>query len=396
MPKVSIILPTYNRADTLPRALRSVQQQTFQDWELIVVDDGSTDGTAALLADFDSRLKVVWQSNQGVTRARNTALQHCHGEYLAFLDSDDEWLPFHLELCLAFLTAHPEAQVVSCALREDFGPHRQVNHYQVELQDWYPKVARLVGSRQFELPAGEADYYRTIYNQRVPLGAWSQAVLEPAVQRRAGYYSGQIFEHWRWGFLMWLPTTVVRRSVIDQLGYFDLSYPICSDYVWLAELCRHCTAHFLSVVTGIKHELRPDGRPLAEGHIAKGKTQHTGAEDLLRYFEQAYWQRQPESAELTALRSHKQLYTAQVLLEHGLRDRALTYLKAAQPYSPQPWRVVMLKCFATLILSDALCQLLYALWCRAGYTLGLVHQGEIDWHDVAGKLLAKFMEGVPV
>jgi len=396
MPKVSIILPTFNRADTLPRALRSVQAQTWQDWELIVVDDGSTDGTAELLSGFDPRLVLIQQANQGVTRARNTALQHCRGEFIAFLDSDDEWLPFHLELCLAFLSAHPEAQVVSCALTEDFGRNRLVNHYQVELRDWYPAAARLVGSRQFKLPAGETDYYQTIYDQRVPLGDWSQGILEPALQQNAGYYSGQIFEHWRWGFLMWLPTTVLRRAAVEPVGYFDLTYPICSDYVWMAELCRHHTAHFLSVVTGIKHELRPDGRLLSEGHIAKGKTQHTGAEDMLRYFEQAYWQPQPENSELTKLRSHKQFYTAQVLLEHGLRDRALVYLKAALPHSPQRWRVLVLTCFATLILSDAICQQLYALWCRAGYTLSLLLQGELEWQDLAGKLVTKFVEGLPV
>ncbi len=93
MPQVSIIMPTYNRADTILRAIRSIQAQTCQDWELIVVDDGSQDDTAALVADVDPRLTLVWQTNQGVTAARNTALGYCRGAYLAFLDSDDEWFP---------------------------------------------------------------------------------------------------------------------------------------------------------------------------------------------------------------------------------------------------------------------------------------------------------------
>jgi hypothetical protein len=189
---------------------------------------------------------------------------------------------------------------------------------------------------------------------------------------------------------------MLRREVFEQIGYFELNYPICSDYTWMAEVCRRFPVHFLSVVTGIKHELAPNGRPLSEGHIAKDKTQHVGAEDMLRYFEQAYWARQPENAELQALRSHKQFYVAKVLLEHGLRDRALAHLKAARPHSPQPWRVLALQCFATLILSDTLCQQLYTTGCRAGYTLTLLQQGEIEWYDLAGKLLVKLTETLPV
>jgi glycosyltransferase involved in cell wall biosynthesis len=98
MPKVSIILPTFNRADTIVRAIKSAQAQTFQDWELIVVDDGSTDNTAALIDGMDRRLTLIRQENRGFTEARNTGIRSAGGNYLAFLDSDDEFLPHHLEL----------------------------------------------------------------------------------------------------------------------------------------------------------------------------------------------------------------------------------------------------------------------------------------------------------
>jgi glycosyltransferase involved in cell wall biosynthesis len=103
MPKVSIILPTFNRADTIMRALRSVQAQSFQDWELIVVDDGSTDNTMAALAGIDARITLIRQENRGVTEARTTGIQAGSGDCFAFLDSDDEFMPHHLELCVAFL-----------------------------------------------------------------------------------------------------------------------------------------------------------------------------------------------------------------------------------------------------------------------------------------------------
>ncbi|MBO0725797.1 MAG: glycosyltransferase family 2 protein, partial [Blastocatellia bacterium] len=107
MPSVSVIMPTFNRADTISRAIRSVQAQTFDDWELIVVDDGSTDNTVAMIEGCDARLKLIRQENQGTAGARNAGLRASAGRYIAFLDSDDEWLPHHLALCVGFLDAFP-------------------------------------------------------------------------------------------------------------------------------------------------------------------------------------------------------------------------------------------------------------------------------------------------
>lgn len=93
MASVSVVLPTYNRAPTLSRAVRSVLAQTFTDLELIVVDDGSTDATSSVLAQFDDpRLRVLRQPNAGAAAARNAGIALAQGEWLAFQDSDDEWL----------------------------------------------------------------------------------------------------------------------------------------------------------------------------------------------------------------------------------------------------------------------------------------------------------------
>jgi glycosyltransferase involved in cell wall biosynthesis len=95
-PLVSVIMPAYNTAETLARAVRSVQSQTYSNWELIIVVDGSPDNSleiAQQLAESDSRITVIWQANQGVSVARNTAMQNARGDYFAFLDSDDIWLP---------------------------------------------------------------------------------------------------------------------------------------------------------------------------------------------------------------------------------------------------------------------------------------------------------------
>ena len=104
-PLVSIIIPTYNRADDLQRALQSVFDQTFADWEVLVVDNHSTDNTDGVIKFFDDpRVKLFKIHNDGVVAAsRNLGLKHAIGEYIAFLDSDDWWLPKKLEESIKYM-----------------------------------------------------------------------------------------------------------------------------------------------------------------------------------------------------------------------------------------------------------------------------------------------------
>ena len=114
-PAVSVVLPTYDRERLLGRAGSSVLAQTYCDFELIVVDDGSTDGTRAVMRSMsDPRLRYLrLERNRGAAAARNAGIAVARGEYVAFQDSDDEWLPAKLELHMrAFETASPEVGVV--------------------------------------------------------------------------------------------------------------------------------------------------------------------------------------------------------------------------------------------------------------------------------------------
>jgi len=121
MATVSIILPTYNRAAFLPEAFESIRNQQFADWELIVVDDGSTDNTRELVADLTRSIsqpvRYIYQENQGAYGARNTGLDHAKGKYVAFYDSDDIWLPHHLADCVAALEANCDVDWVYGACR---------------------------------------------------------------------------------------------------------------------------------------------------------------------------------------------------------------------------------------------------------------------------------------
>jgi glycosyltransferase involved in cell wall biosynthesis len=96
MPRVSVIIPTYNRERFVVKAIRSALNQSLQDREIIVVDDGSTDRTRRALEPYRSRIQYIYQDNAGVSAARNAGIKAARGEWLAFLDSDDEWTPEYL------------------------------------------------------------------------------------------------------------------------------------------------------------------------------------------------------------------------------------------------------------------------------------------------------------
>ena len=112
MPKVSIIIPAYNAESTIRCTIESIQKQTFSDFELIVINDGSTDRTAEIIRGIkDSRIKLLCYKNGGLPVARNRGIQNATGEYIAFLDADDLWTKDKLEKQLAVLEANPEAGV---------------------------------------------------------------------------------------------------------------------------------------------------------------------------------------------------------------------------------------------------------------------------------------------
>jgi glycosyltransferase involved in cell wall biosynthesis len=115
-PAVSIIMPAYNVEPFVGGAIESVRSQTFSDFELVVVDDGSTDGTAAAVerhAQEDGRIRLLRQANRGLSAARNVALQHSRGAHFAILDSDDAWTPSFLGAQIDILERRPDVDIVT-------------------------------------------------------------------------------------------------------------------------------------------------------------------------------------------------------------------------------------------------------------------------------------------
>jgi glycosyltransferase involved in cell wall biosynthesis len=184
-PRVSVILPTYDRARTLERAMRSVLDQSVRDLELIVVDDASKDGTAGILERLqaeDPRVRPILQpANGGAAAARNAGLAEARGEYVAFQDSDDVWLPGHLEAKVPLLDADPGVGIV-----HSFMERRRDG------------VTRLVP--------------------------------DPASPRLEGDLSVELLRR----NLLGTPTIVVRRSLLEATGPFDTSLRQLEDWdLWI-------------------------------------------------------------------------------------------------------------------------------------------------------------------
>jgi glycosyltransferase involved in cell wall biosynthesis len=113
-PLFSIIIPTYNRAYIVTRAIDSVIAQTYPHWELIIVDDGSSDATESVVTAYsDPRIRMLRQVNKGPSAARNTGIMHAKGEWIAYLDSDDEFSPQYLETLITWITQNPDTLYLS-------------------------------------------------------------------------------------------------------------------------------------------------------------------------------------------------------------------------------------------------------------------------------------------
>jgi glycosyltransferase involved in cell wall biosynthesis len=324
-----VIVPTYNRRETIQAAIASVQRQTFKDWELIVVDDGSTDDTADLITGSDPRLVLIRQKNQGVNAARNAGMLRARGQYIAFLDSDDEWLPHHLDLSVAFFRAFPDEDFVSGEFWY-WGHTGKDKFLRSALTEWYPPLAKRVGSSLLSLPPGERDPYRRVFAGAEPIADWGRDIVARTPYRDARLYRGRVFERMRFGFLFALLPTVITRRAREAVGLFDPRYRIGADYSYLANLCRRFTANYLSLPMAIRHEYTRDGKRLNEGHLSTGSTRFEFERDLLRQFEEFFEGKRDDQREIAALRRERQLVVGRAALMQGNRTEALRYFGEAK------------------------------------------------------------------
>ncbi len=271
--KVSVIIPTFNRAKLLIEAIESVLAQKYRNYEIIVVDDGSTDETREVLIPYlaEQRIRYIFQKNKKQASARNTGIRNSKGEYIAFLDSDDLWLSDKLELQVHALEENPEAGMVYC------------NQYLIEL---------------------EADKEERIKYQKGMLkSGW---IFKDLLLRK---------------FYCSTPTLLIRRAVLDKVGLFDESLEdALEDWEFTLRISRDYQVIAIDEPL-IKRRIQP---PSAEVYHEKRITNHRRIlerylknSQLPKYFKNLVWS--------------KSIFSwGKIYLEKGQIRKALAcFLKAA-------------------------------------------------------------------
>jgi glycosyltransferase involved in cell wall biosynthesis len=185
-PLVTVIIPTYNRGWIVKDAIDSVLEQDFIDYELIVIDDGSDDNTPQILKAYGNKINMLHQPNKGVSAARNRGIAAASGRLIAFLDSDDQWLPGKLSAQIKFFQDHPEA----------------------------------------------------VINQTQEL--WIRNGVRVNPKKRHHKFSGMIFEKSLALCLVSPSAVMIKKSLFSVVGVFDEQLPACEDYdLWLRISCRY-------------------------------------------------------------------------------------------------------------------------------------------------------------
>ncbi|MGH7146336.1 MAG: glycosyltransferase [Nitrospiraceae bacterium] len=219
-PLVSVIIPTHNCAAFIVDTLKSLEAQTYTNFEIIVVDDGSTDNTGTVLAPYCDRIRCIHQENRGAAAARNAGIRQAQGEFLAFLDADDVWFPPKLELQVQAFKSHPEAGLAFADFLDfdDSGVTRQSR-----LNTW-PEAR-----------------------------AWFERHRVEGSEIACGHMYGELLAaNW-----IHASSAIVRRDVLSEVGWFDESLRAGEDLeLWLRVAQRYPFLCVNRVLSGYRY--RPE------------------------------------------------------------------------------------------------------------------------------------------
>lgn len=214
MVKVSVIIASYNSARFLPTTLDSVFNQTYKDFEIVLVDDGSTDNTKEALKPYLDKIRYFYQENKGPSAARNLAIKNSNGQYLAFIDSDDIWLRQKLEKQVDYLDMHPKVGLVHTAV-DNFG---SILAYQIE-------------------------------NSK-----YKKSLIQRQKERQGWVFERILFE----GTEIGTSSVMIRKQVFEEIGSFDESLVWCEDAdYWLRIAKKYPIAFLEDMLT--KHRRRSTG-----------------------------------------------------------------------------------------------------------------------------------------
>jgi len=215
MPKFSVVIPTFNRSNAVCKAIGSVLAQSYKDYEIIVVDDGSTDNTQEMLKQFDGKIRYFYQENKGVSAARNRGIREARGEWIAFLDSDDIWLPEKLRWQHKIIDMDPDINFIFTDI-EQFNKSGVVR----------------------------ASMMRSSHNNRKKR-SFKQAILNEEFNNGKVLYGFLYTEMLIFGNMPSTPTVIVKRECLEKVGFFNEDLLISEDSeLWLRISSKYSMAYF--------------------------------------------------------------------------------------------------------------------------------------------------------
>lgn len=320
-PTVSIVLPTFNRASFLAQAFESIRGQTWEDWELIVVDDGSTDDTRQIVQrlarETRQAVRYTYGENGGAAVARNAGVELARGRYLAFFDSDDQWLPHHLAECVAGLEANEDVDWV-------YGAGRRIDH----------DTGQVLVEHSF-YPDGKARPF-------LRLRARAVGDLRIIEDKNAALC------HIRHGLYCGFQTSVLRRRVFDALRIPPLR--VVEDQVFaLMALAQGYRLGYFDRIHIVYHvheaNVSAAGKnvPL-EKQLAVQQYVTRGLEQTDRYVQLGFRERRAMRANLSHVYFWHLGYV--LLWQHGRRAEALQAMRRGLRHWPWDWR-----CWKTYLLA---------------------------------------------
>ena len=273
MPVVSVIIPTFNRGWTIRDAIDSVLDQDFSDYELIVIDDGSMDNTMQILDTYGDRIVILSQENKGVSAARNRGISAASGQFIAFLDSDDLWLPKKLSAQISFFKSNPDALICQ---------------------------------------TGEI---------------WIRNGVRVNPKHHHKKLSGMIFEPSLSLCLVSPSAVMMKRCLFETAGLFDEELPACEDYdLWL-RIARWCPIYLVNIPLVEKRGGHSDQLSREKG------LDRYRIKSLTKIIKSNLLSTDQQRTAMNALNEKCSIY-AGWCLKRGREDEAIHYLSIMEMYGP--------------------------------------------------------------
>lgn len=343
--KVSIIIPTYNRENYICQAIESALAQTIEDIEIIVVDDGSTDGTKSKIKKYQDKIRYIYTENSGCANARNIGLKEAAGQYISFLDSDDLYYPEKTAIQSEMLDRHNDIGMVYTEFSA-FDDNGFWDEYHIK------KYHSAYRNNTFG--------YDDIFKQQITA---RDAGIQAIKNKNIKIYTGNIFEQYFNQIIVFTNSIMFRKEILNDIGFQNDKFGLFHDHEFVMRICKKNKCAFIEMPT---YKLRyHNGQISGIPNNCDIKTVIKKQTDLIKVLEahgieDEYFYRNNKSKVNKRLSiAHKYLSIPLLVMKNDIKKARLNLKKCAYygaperflftvSYLPYPFRRIFLKLYSIL------------------------------------------------